>query len=101
MPLRDRVREAERLTRELTDHLERGFLPKVQEARRSTKPTPANLETVMDSTVRSTTEAALSSHEYTMQLARNLDMLLGSIDRELQWMISGGDGNPESKKRSN
>ena len=98
MPLRDRVREAERLVRELSDHLERGFLPKVHEARKATRTTSNALEEIMDSTVRSTVDTALTSHEYTVQLLRTLDDYLTSIDRELEQMVTGGEASSSRKQ---
>lgn len=91
MPLRDRVREAEQLVRELADHLERGFLPKIHEVRRLTRHTGSgDAESIMDSTVRTTVDAALSSHEYSLELVRKLDRFLISIDREFQQLVSSG-----------
>lgn len=89
MPLRDRVREAEQLVRELADHLERGFLPKIHEVRRLTRHTGLDaVETTKDSTIRSTVDAALASHEYSLELVRKLDRFLMSIDRGFQHLES-------------
>lgn len=90
MPLRDRVREAEQLVRELADHLERGFIPKIHEARRLTRGGGHDPgEVVMDSTVRSTVDSALASHEYSLELIRKLERFLSSIDREFQQLVNG------------
>jgi hypothetical protein len=99
MPLRDRVREAEQLVRELADHLERGFLPKIHEVRRLTRHTGLDAaETTKDSTIRSTVDAALSSHEYSLELVRKLDRFLMSIDREFQHLVSNTQPEEPGRK---
>ncbi|MFV0442499.1 MAG: hypothetical protein ACK5Q5_02905 [Planctomycetaceae bacterium] len=90
MPLRDRIREAERLARELTEHLELGFLTKIHAARSLTrKEGQTGGEHVTDISVRTAVDAALTSHEYTVELTRKLDRLLDSINRETNSLVSG------------
>ena len=100
MPLRDRVREAEQLVRELADHLERGFIPKIHEVRKLTRSEKSSSgEVVMDSTVRTTVDTALSRHEYSVELCRKLDRFLQSIDREFRQIVSGNQEHGAGKGR--
>lgn len=95
MPLRDRIREAERLTRELVEHLELGFITKIHAVRSlSRKEGPGQGEHVADNTIRTAVDAALSSHEYTMDMTRKLERLLDSINREMNSLVTG---NPVEK----
>lgn len=90
MPLRDRIREAELLTRELTEHLEHGFKPKIHTVRSLTrKGGPSPGEHVADNSVRNAVDAALSSHVYTLELSRKLERLLDSINREAHSLVTG------------
>ncbi len=90
-PLREKFREAERLTRELIQHLDHGFAPKIHQvvkvARRGVSPTKA--ETVADKTVRSAIDTALTSHEYTIELTRKLESYLDAITKELHEIAYG------------
>ena len=55
MTLRQKLIEADKLTRELTDHLERGFVPKVHNLRRVTRHgSETENDSITDLTVRST-----------------------------------------------
>jgi len=91
MPLRDRIREAERLSRELAQHLELDFLTKVHSVRSTTRTDRHGHqhEHVADNTVRTAVDAVLNSHEYTMELTRKLERFLNSINREMHALVSG------------
>jgi hypothetical protein len=90
MPLRDRIREAERLCRELAEHLELDFRTKIHAVRNLTrKEAHAHAEVVADNTVRTSVDAALTSHEYTIEMTRKLDRLLDSINREATAVVGG------------
>lgn len=96
MPLRDRLREAERLVREFTQHLELGFMPKVHACRQLARPAgPRATDDVPDQSIRSSAEAVLLAHEYSVELSRKLERFLDSIDRESQKLVSG-NANPMS-----
>jgi hypothetical protein len=84
MTLRQKLMEADRLTRELMDHLERGFVPKVHNLRRVTRHgSEVDNETVTDLTVRSTADLVLDSASFTAELAKGLEQFLTSIDAEI------------------
>jgi hypothetical protein len=90
MPLRDRIREAERLARELVEHLDLGFRTKIHAVRSLTRRDgPGAGEQVTDNSVRTAVDAALSSHEYTLELSRKLGRLLESINRETHGLVTG------------
>ena len=90
MPLRDRIREAERLSRELAQHLEMDFLTKIHNVRKLTRPEGrGNTESVADNAVRSGVDTALNSHVYTLELTRKLERFLDSINREMHALVSG------------
>lgn len=93
MPLRDRIREAERLCRELAEHLELDFHTKIHAVRKLTasKDGPGAGEFVADNTIRASVDAALNSHEYSLDLTRKLDRLLDSIHREASAVVNGGN----------
>ena len=54
LPLRERLTIAERLSRELCEHLEQGFLPKIETLRRVTRQKEAVAADTTDKTVRDT-----------------------------------------------
>jgi hypothetical protein len=81
MTLRQKLTEADKLTRELNDHLERGFVPRVQRLRQVTRHGPEN-ESVTDLTVRSMSAQVLESAEFSSELLRGLDQFLSSVNRE-------------------
>jgi hypothetical protein len=89
MPLRDRIREAERLCRELAEHLELDFHTKIHAVRSLTRKETSGGEPVADNTIRASVEAALTSHEYSIEQARRLDLLLDSINREATVVVGG------------
>lgn len=90
-PLRDRFREAERLTRELIQHLELGFLPKTEDVKRVAKKGTAGTHAgeLTDQTIRASVDGMLTAHEYTLDLTRKLERYLQSIEREVQSIVSG------------
>lgn len=90
IPLRDKFREAERIARELSSHLEQGFLPKVHDARKLTRPA-SNADEVADATIRAAVESVLVSHEYTIVRSRNLERFLNSIERDIERILAGND----------
>ena len=84
MTLRQKLMEADKLTRELTDHLERGFVPKVHNLRRVTRHgSEVENESITDLTVRSTADLVLDSAAFTTELVRGLEQFLAAIDAEM------------------
>lgn len=93
-PLRERFREAERLTRELIQHLEHGFLPKAGEVREMVRrgSRQEEMANVADHSIRTSVDAAVTSHEYTLDVVRRLERYLRSIDSEVKEILSNDQG---------
>ncbi len=83
--------EAEHLTRELCDHLERGVVPKIQSLGRAVRPTKGSDDPslVEDGVVRNQAVQVLESDQFTEQLAEKLTRLLGAIDKNVERIVSG------------
>jgi hypothetical protein len=83
MTLRQKLIEADKLARELMDHLERGFVPRVHNLRRITRQgSDGDLEDITDVTVRSTVDQVLESDDFARNLCEGLKQFLTSIDTE-------------------
>jgi hypothetical protein len=82
LTLRQKLIEADKLARELTDHLERGFVPRVHNLRRVTQHGTEDSEVVTDVTVRSTADQVLESDDFARGLSTLLQTFLTSIDAE-------------------
>lgn len=83
MPLREKIREAERLLRELTDHLDLSFQPKVHQVRKLTRHyDPESGMSAADVSVRRSVADVLDSEVFSSQLATELGRFLTSISVE-------------------
>lgn len=93
LTLREKVREAERLSRELIQHLELGFLPKVQEVRRLSKAgtLPDQIDEVADASVRTSTQVVLKSYDYSAKLQETLEQFLQAIETDLRGITERGE----------
>lgn len=87
LALRDKFTSAERLTRELIDHLEQGFLPRIQQLRRVCRKDED--DGVTDKTVRDECTQVLDSDQFTQKLAGELQELLDAIAVEMKPIIYG------------
>ena len=83
LTLREKLSEAERLTRELIDHVEKGFIPRAHELRRVTRH-GGDSEEVADLTVRSTAEKFTESDQFTRNLSAQLQEVLGLIQADIE-----------------
>lgn len=74
LTLRDRVVVLLRLNRELIEHLEQGFVPKVHSLRRSTRPEKAGSDSAMlgDKTIHATAASVLESDHFTVGIYQKL-----------------------------
>lgn len=86
LPLREKFTNAERLTRELIEHLEQGFLPKLKKLRGVTR---KDDESVTDRTVRDHCKRLLDSDDFTHDLADKLQEYLDHISRDMNLMVYG------------
>jgi hypothetical protein len=88
---RELFTEAERLTRELSDHLENGFVPRVHNLLRLVRPNPQHIEQVdvEDGVIRSHATLVLESERFTEQLYDKLQRYCEAIDRKVEGIVSG------------
>ena len=94
LTLREKLRDAARDVRELIEHLELGFVPKVHDLRKLTRQhDPASGATaVADVTVRSYVSSVLESDRFTAGLNDSLEDYLNSIKRDVSDVVSRGTG---------
>ena len=89
LPLRERLTIAERLTRELAEHVEQGFLPKIENLRRVTRQKESVASEVTDKTVRDTAARVRQSEEFTAELCAKIQDCVDSIVSEVDAMVNG------------
>jgi hypothetical protein len=92
IPLRDLCKEAERLTREVIDHLENNLIPRSQELHdlvRPDSPFAESGERIEDITVRNQAATLMGSQEFTEQLFKKTSQYLTEIDRHIIQMTGG------------
>ncbi len=87
VPLREKFTNAERLTRELIDHLDQGFLTRIQELRRVARKDES--DGVTDKSVRAHCVKLFESDDFTRKLSGELHEYLASICEEMQPMVFG------------
>lgn len=90
--LREKIRESARGLRELIDHLEMGFVPKVHELRklcRQHDPT-SGAPPVADVTIRSYVLSVVESERFTVGLNESLENYLNSIRKDVSEVIARG-----------
>lgn len=85
MTLRDRLIEAERLTRELVQHLDQGFVPKAHQLRRVARQgNESGHDEITDLSIRSTVDRTLEADDFTRLMGDQLSLFLESIDSDLR-----------------
>ncbi|MGC1275970.1 MAG: hypothetical protein WBC44_19870 [Planctomycetaceae bacterium] len=86
LTLRDRVIAALRHNRELIEHLEQGFIPRVHSLRRSTRPERPGGDTVAlgDKTVHATAAGVLESDHFTVGIYQQLIAHCESVRKAVQ-----------------
>ncbi len=89
MTLRDKLNEAERLMRELMDHLDNGFIPKARSLSRSLQEHGNNVSLISDTTVRQQAAEIIDSNRYSEQLYKKVGELLSSIDEDVAAITEG------------
>ncbi len=92
LTLREKFIEVDKVTRELIDHLERGFIPKAHELRRLARRAnePDHQDEIKDVTIRSSTEGLLHTDGYTRQLRDRMGQLLSAIEQEVRTIFEHG-----------
>ncbi len=91
LTLRDQLNGADRLTREIMDHLERAFVPQAHELRRVTRVTGEDDPTsqLEDVTLRNQIDNLLKSDAYTKEMSERLQAYLASIGQEVGKIVGG------------
>ncbi|MCP4782413.1 MAG: hypothetical protein GY903_05255 [Fuerstiella sp.] len=85
LPLGDRLKKADHLARELSEHLTQAYLPKLTDLRAATKIYDA--EEVSDQQILDQTLAVLQAEEFTADLYGKLRLYLDSIKAEMSPML--------------
>lgn len=83
LTLRELFKDAERLTREMIEHLDQGFTPKSRSLTRLVSPAPGDPEHdhIEDLTIRNQVSEVLKSEDFTNQLHEKLTRYYAAIDR--------------------
>lgn len=90
LTLREKLRNVEKLSRELADHLERGFIPKAHSLRRLARNgnEPETRESVSDIAIREAVSTVVSSDNYTQNLTNETKRYLRSIQADINAMFN-------------
>jgi len=89
VPLRERFTVAERLARDLIDHIEHGFLPKTAHLRRLVRSGSGD-SAVTDKTVRDHVKRLLDTDQFTADVYARFEKWLRSIEKEVTRIIESG-----------
>jgi hypothetical protein len=93
LTLREMLVNAERFTRELTDHLDQAFIPKCHELARLVRPIngePPDVNALEDVTVRTQAARILETDQFTETVFENLSRYCQAIDEAVNKIVSGG-----------
>ena len=92
LTLRDKCREANRVIRELADHLDQAFLPKVRSLRKLArgKEQGHDPSLVRDVTIRSQASALLDAEQYSIRLDEESKQFFTAIASEVDQLVSTG-----------
>src|SRR5437879_4397048 len=93
LTLREMLQDAERLTRELSEHLDQSFIPKCHELSRLVRPIngePPDLRTLEDVTVRTHAARILETDLFTDTLFEKLVQYCQAIDTAVAKITSEG-----------
>jgi len=93
LTLRQMLVEAERLTRELAEHLDQAFIPKCHELSRLLRPIngePPDVRALEDVTVRTQAARILESETFTENLFEKLSEYCRTIDEAVSRVASEG-----------
>ncbi len=87
MTLRELYSHAEQALNELSEHLELGFLPKVQEFSNLLQEAGTSEEALADITVRTRAAALIDNEKFTAQSFERLSMYLKAIDKHTSKIV--------------
>ena len=95
IPLMERLKKAQYLARELSEHLTQAYLPKLGDLRLATKEFDPN--EVSDQQVFDCTTAVLEAEDFTDNLYSKLRRYLDSIRQEMQGLLFVEDSSESSQ----
>jgi hypothetical protein len=92
LTLRDKCREANRVIRELADHLDQAFLPKIRSLRKLARGKEQGYDPalVRDVTIRSQASALLDAEQYSIRLDEESKQYFAAIAAEVDQLVSTG-----------
>lgn len=83
MTLREKLSEADRLMREMIDHLDNGFVPKARSLSRMLQEHGNEVESLSDMTVRQQAAELIDANRFSERLYEKIGTLLVAIDRDV------------------
>lgn len=89
LTLREKLRNVEKLTRELSDHLEKGFIPRAHALRRLSRRgnEPEHREAISDIAIREAVSTVIKSDTYARDLSDQTKRYLRSIQTDIDGMF--------------
>jgi hypothetical protein len=93
MTTQEKIKHTELLVRELIQHLEMGFLPKVKRLSKVTRlgKQNAKLEEIGDLTVRLHVSQVTESERFTESIEEQLGKLIASLEADMKSALHGSD----------
>lgn len=90
--LRDKCRDANRVVREIIDHLENGILPKLNSLKKLARSREQGFDpsSVRDVTIRTHAAAILEAEQYSIKLDEESKALLSAIATEVEHLVDTG-----------
>ncbi len=92
LTLRDKCRDAARGVREVVDHLENSFLPKVHNLQKLARAREPSFDpsAIRDVTIRTHAATILEAEQYTAKLDEEFRKLLNAIAEEVEHLATTG-----------
>jgi hypothetical protein len=91
MTLQDKVKNSELLVREMIEHLELGFLPKLKNLQKISRVSNnlSQLEEIADLTIRNHVVQVLESEQFTESLFEKLSLLTSALEKDMNDVMYG------------
>lgn len=89
MTLREKVKAAEHLCRELADHLEQGFAPKTRSLNKLLVDQEEGVAVVTDRTLYNSVQTVLASDRFTREISGKLEAMIAGIDESVSEILLG------------
>jgi len=91
MTLQDKVKNSELLVREMIEHLELGFLPKLKNLQKISRVSNnlSQLEEIANLTIRNHVVQVLESEQFTESLFEKLSLLTSALEKDMNDVMYG------------